>query len=134
MTFLLSFFDIIATLVTAYLKILAPLLAIYLILYQLASLFYSQLPSILSYYSTGKWRYLKGYDRNSVRKLLVISALMGILFSLLMYVLPREYLQNDLMFYRYTLLSVLILVAMFIFYRVGNSYHLNKLFPLIRKF
>lgn len=53
MTFLLSFFNIIATLVTAYLKILAPLLAIYLIIYQLASLFYSQLPSILSYYIRG---------------------------------------------------------------------------------
>ena len=132
---LFTFFDALATLFVLYFKILAPLAAVYLMSYQLLSFVYSQLPSVRVNSSLNiEFRYLKGDKRDTVRKRIAISALTGIFFYLMVLVLPREYRNDDLTFYRDITLSLLTLTLMYFLYQINKIYYPEPLFRLIRKF
>lgn len=103
--------------------------------YQLLSFVYSQLPSVRVNSSLNiEFRYLKGDKRDTVRKPIAISALTGIFFYLMVLVLPREYRNDDLTFYRDITLSLLYLILMYFLYQINKKYYPEPLFRLIRKF
>lgn len=132
MTFFFVFFEVVSTLLTFYYKILAPLIAVYFIVYQLLSIIYSQLPRVVPAVQTGKVRYLKGHNKNSSRISIVISVITLGLFYLMTVVLPDEE-QSRLTFIRDIALTSLVLVVMFVLYKIGRAHQPESLIQLIRK-